>query len=447
MMFLQRYNPCGKTKREQLQSWNILSFNPKTTDVDEHIDLINTLGDMVDQKEEAKKEKFIETMPSMTQTHLIMCKDWATVKDTVKSLEHIIMKCDPPTPAMPTMARGVTVPGLYSHIVHLVDKEEGEIPQPFKGAKPKQTRGRGKPKGKPQEQRQNPPKSQEADKTYTYENPNKHYYNAPSQNRGHRPYNGQGRNRQFQWFIQRNRGQRPQYSQHQFQNYCYQRGTPQQNHTQYGNGRKPYFQENHANTYRGQGHGRGPQQFRGRGHGRANYQNNNGTYQYQYYTHDPQSDQYGPPCSLCSGFNHSPKHCYKGEHDINNIMESLQIESEGCDNSQNTLYSHQINPAKESDDSEKLFYIYQHFQDSETIHQIEPESDLSTTDDDSFYPYINNDIEYRLFEDIVDSYYLDSQIKDDFQCNQDCYSQHRDPTNDDHPNICTNDYHHIMQNI
>ena len=87
MMFLQRYNPWGKTKREQLQLWNILSFNPKTTDVDEHIDLINTLGDMVDQKEEAKKERFIETMPTMIQTHLITCKDWATVKDTVKSLK------------------------------------------------------------------------------------------------------------------------------------------------------------------------------------------------------------------------------------------------------------------------------------------------------------------------------------------------------------------------
>ena len=47
-MFLQRYNPWGKTKREQLQSWNILSFDPKKTDVDEHIDLINTLGDIVD---------------------------------------------------------------------------------------------------------------------------------------------------------------------------------------------------------------------------------------------------------------------------------------------------------------------------------------------------------------------------------------------------------------
>ena len=194
MMFLQRYNPWGETKREQLQSWNILSFNPKTTDVDEHIDLINTLGDMVDQKEEAKKEKFIETMPTMIQTHLITCKDWATVKDTAKSLEHIIMKCDPPTPAMPMMATGATVLGLCSHIVHSVDKEEGEIPQPFKGAKPKQTRGRGKPKGKPQEQRRNPPKAQEADENYTYKNPNNYYHNAPSQSQGHRPYNGQGRN-------------------------------------------------------------------------------------------------------------------------------------------------------------------------------------------------------------------------------------------------------------
>ena len=90
MMFLERYNPWGKTKREQLQSRNILFFDPKNIDVDEHIDLINTLGDMVDQKKEAKKEKFTETMPTMIQTHLIICKDWADVKDKAKSLEHII---------------------------------------------------------------------------------------------------------------------------------------------------------------------------------------------------------------------------------------------------------------------------------------------------------------------------------------------------------------------
>ena len=81
------------------------------------------------------------------------------------------------------------------------------------------------------------------------------------------------------------------------------------------------------------------------------------------------------------------------------------------------------------------------------MHQIDPESETITPDDDSLYSYVNNDIEYRLFEDIVDSYYLDSQIKDNFQCDHDCYSQCEDPTIDDHSNTCTHDYHHIAQSI
>ena len=81
------------------------------------------------------------------------------------------------------------------------------------------------------------------------------------------------------------------------------------------------------------------------------------------------------------------------------------------------------------------------------MHQTEPENDPLTRDDDSLYLYVNNDIGYGLFEDIVDSYYLDSQIKDDFQCDQDCYSQYRDQTNDNHSNACTHDYHHITQSI
>ena len=70
-MFLQRYNPWGKTKRDQLQSWNILPFDSQKTDVDEHVDLINTLGDMLGQTEESKMEKFIDTMPTIIQTHCI----------------------------------------------------------------------------------------------------------------------------------------------------------------------------------------------------------------------------------------------------------------------------------------------------------------------------------------------------------------------------------------
>ena len=47
---------------------------------------------------------------------------------------------------MPLVTTGATVPGLYSHITYSVNKDEAEIPPRFKGAKPKQARGRGKPK-------------------------------------------------------------------------------------------------------------------------------------------------------------------------------------------------------------------------------------------------------------------------------------------------------------
>ena len=56
------------------------------------------------------------------------------------------------------------------------------------------------------------------------------------------------------------------------------------------------------------------------------------------------------------------------------------------------------------------------------MYQLDPKTKPLVPDDDPLYPDINNDIEYRLFEDLVDSYYLDSQIKDDFQCDHDCYS-------------------------
>ena len=81
------------------------------------------------------------------------------------------------------------------------------------------------------------------------------------------------------------------------------------------------------------------------------------------------------------------------------------------------------------------------------MHQIKLESKQIASDDDSLYLHVNNDIEYGLFEDIVDSYYLDSQIKGNFQCDHDCYSQHRDLTNDNYSNACTHDYHHITQSV
>ena len=81
------------------------------------------------------------------------------------------------------------------------------------------------------------------------------------------------------------------------------------------------------------------------------------------------------------------------------------------------------------------------------MYQLDPEAEIPVPDDNSSYPYINNDIEYGLFEDIVDSYYLDSQIKDNFHCDQDCYTQQQEPTVDDHSISCTHAYDHIVQQI
>ena len=48
--------------------------------------------------------------------------------------------------ALPTLAKGSTVPSLYSHIAHLDDKDEADIPQPSKGVHPKQLKSRGEEK-------------------------------------------------------------------------------------------------------------------------------------------------------------------------------------------------------------------------------------------------------------------------------------------------------------
>ena len=64
-MFLARYYPWGKTKRDQLQLWNNLSFDLQKTDIDEQIDLVLTLGNMLKQDEQAKMDKFRETMPTI----------------------------------------------------------------------------------------------------------------------------------------------------------------------------------------------------------------------------------------------------------------------------------------------------------------------------------------------------------------------------------------------
>ena len=54
-------------------------------DIDEHIDLVNTLGNMLGQKDESKKDKFIDTMPTIIQMHLTTKEDWAVTTKKPKN--------------------------------------------------------------------------------------------------------------------------------------------------------------------------------------------------------------------------------------------------------------------------------------------------------------------------------------------------------------------------
>ena len=65
----------------------------------------------------------------------------------------------------------------------------------------------------------------------------------------------------------------------------------------------------------------------------------------------------------------------------------------------------------------------------------------------TLYPHINNDIKYGLFEDVINSYYLDSQIKDNFNCNQECYTDIQQTQQEQQLKPYTHAYDHITQHI
>ena len=146
---------------------------------------------MLGQTAELKMEKFIDTMPTIIQTHLI-CKTWAKTPKKAKELDHIIRRCDTPAAALPNLTKGTAVPGLYSHIAHSNDEEETDIPQPFKGAQPKQPKTRGRGKGKRPQQKSKTPPAQVQEDQYIYDDTNNYYHNENYRGpRGHRPYKGQ----------------------------------------------------------------------------------------------------------------------------------------------------------------------------------------------------------------------------------------------------------------
>ena len=97
---------------------------------------------------------------------------------------------------------------------------------------------------------------------------------------------------------------------------------------------------------------------------------------------------------------------HKGEHDEPHGLPQQQ-DLEGSTETEHTLHLHTAISSPKIDSFKKLEYIYQHFQDSEKIYESDPDTVRHKTNN-TLYPHINNDIKYGLFEDVINSYYLDS---------------------------------------
>ena len=98
-----------------------MSFDPQKTDIDEQIDLVLTLDNVLKQDKQAKMDKFIEAMPTIIQTHLIIVPNWEEVTKKAKNLEQIIQQCEPLAIA-PLISQGTgAVSCLYFHIAQSQD--------------------------------------------------------------------------------------------------------------------------------------------------------------------------------------------------------------------------------------------------------------------------------------------------------------------------------------
>ena len=134
----------------------------------------------------------------------------------------------------------------------------------------------------------------------------------------------------------------------------------------------------------------------------------------------------------------------KGDHDNPHGIPKDNLE--GSQDIVHHDYAHIDISPKMPEEIKKLEYIYQHFQDHKKVYEFDPQV-MTEPIHDTLYPQMNNNIEYGLFEHVIDSYYLDSQIRDDFQCTKTCYTHNTTASTLYQNPPCTHIHDHISQQL
>ena len=78
----------------------------------------------------------------------------------------------------------------------------------------------------------------------------------------------------------------------------------------------------------------------------------------------------------------------KGKHDSPHKLPKQQ-NIEGSTDTDHSLYLHTSQGLPNMNTIDELKYIYQHFQDNEKTHELDPDT-TNHEFNDTFYPYLNN---------------------------------------------------------
>ena len=129
----------------------------------------------------------------------------------------------------------------------------------------------------------------------------------------------------------------------------------------------------------------------------------------------------------------------KGDHDNPHGLPKDNLE--GSQDIVHHDYAHIDILPKMPEEIETLGYMYQHFEDHEKVYESDPQV-MTEPIHDTLYPQMNNNTEYGLFENVIDS-----QIRDDFQCTKICYTHDTTASTLDPNPPCTHTYDHISQQL
>ena len=312
--FLTRFNKHGRTHKQQIKSWNKLTYTPGSEEIEKFAEEVKFLGKLLQMTDEQILVKFKESMPNNIEAQLININTWDDTFKLAKSLSNIYQ---------PESAQTASAGTVLAHLQQVKTTDGDDI-------KPNHNQR------KPQFPKQDTHSTENSNMQNTPQNQSS---SAPQRGRGNdnnrRPrgrgnyrnnYRGRGNFGGNNWQDQNNWQKDNSWNNQEnprggfrgrFNNY---RG---QNNYRGNNFRGNRGQNNFRGRFRG-----GRNNYRGRGRGNyGQYQNAQQGYDQSYYQYEHEDENQAPIhiCKICEGRDHLEKDCLMGKHQVLDLHQKMGL--------------------------------------------------------------------------------------------------------------------------